>query len=187
MSPFSRKGLYPLHDGPVRLLGFTPELQISEQPEVQRVPGPHQHREQSFPVSQLGGAKEALPTDTKTIQTPNTPPTLALLFLTLLPLSSKPGNVSTYTFKLKCSKSCWTASCFLWVSPWMQTAGLSLTPVEPYRICFVHLQALTGHHWGKHLNVRTLFLQLLPVSVLFFQLHNTVMTVKNRLLLQYML
>lgn len=88
-SHLSRKGLYPLHDGPVWVLGFTPKLQISEQPEVQRVPGPHQHRKQSFPVSQLGGAKESLPTDTKTIQT-NAPNELTLALL-----------LNHFTFKLQ--------------------------------------------------------------------------------------
>lgn len=58
----SRKGLHALHDGFVWLFGFSPQLQIAGEPQVQWVPGQYQHREQSCPVSQLGGAKEILPT-----------------------------------------------------------------------------------------------------------------------------
>lgn len=58
----SRKGLHALHDGFVWLFGFPSQLQIAGQPQVQWVPGQYQHREQSCPVSQLGGAKEILPT-----------------------------------------------------------------------------------------------------------------------------
>ncbi|CAG12648.1 unnamed protein product [Tetraodon nigroviridis] len=63
---FRRKGLHALHDGFVWLLGVPPQLQITGEPEVQRVPGQHQHREQSCPVSQLGGAKETSTTKDNT-------------------------------------------------------------------------------------------------------------------------
>lgn len=56
------KGLHSLHDGPVWILGVHPELQVFGEPQVQRVPGQYQCREQSCPLSQLEGAKETLPT-----------------------------------------------------------------------------------------------------------------------------
>lgn len=65
----SRKGLHSLHDGFMWLLGFPPQLQIAGEPQVQWVPGQYQHREQSCPVSQLGGAKDILQTTKDNIKT----------------------------------------------------------------------------------------------------------------------
>lgn len=69
LSPPSRKGLHSLHDGSLWVLGLPSKLQVSGKPQVQRVPGQHQHRQQSCSVSQLGGAKETLPTTSQTLKT----------------------------------------------------------------------------------------------------------------------
>lgn len=57
----SRKGLHPFPHGTLRLFGLPSKLQVSIKPQVQWVPGPHQHREQSCPLSQLGAAKSNAP------------------------------------------------------------------------------------------------------------------------------